>query len=427
MKALFVLFAVGLLGISAAAQSSTPTPTPTPGVSAEVNVNISANTRQPVEQVSKTVDIIMGREMRERADFTLVDSLRTIPGFRVQQLGGFGRTANIKTRGLRNQDTAVLLDGIRYRDATAINGDATPFLSDLTLTSVDRIEVLRGSGSSLYGTNAIGGVIDFRTPESPSGTHGQISANGGGLGFARFRGNLSHGTSGQKFGISGAVARTIYSKGVDRDDAAHNTTLQTRVDVRPSSGTNLSGRILFTNADVKLNVDPDTAGTPPGSNRGVIAAVPGVNFVPDANDPDRVQRSRSFSGQVAFDQVLTDKLVAAGFYQGLKTRRRNDNGPLGPGFFQTTNTTFFDGEIHTGNAHLSWSPRFNNVTTGYEFELEKFGNRGVTPSGTGNFSTAARQSSHTFYLQDVVSLDDGRLQLAGGARLQKFSLASTLR
>ena len=103
------------------------------------SVTVSAGQEQTVEQVSKTVNVIDGQEMRDRADFSLVESLRTIPGFRVQQLGGFGKTANIKTRGLRNQDTAILLDGIRFRDPSAITGDASPFLSDFTLTSVSKI------------------------------------------------------------------------------------------------------------------------------------------------------------------------------------------------------------------------------------------------------------------------------------------------
>ena len=133
-------------------------------------VQISANATQTIEQVSKTVDVIENQEMRDRADFSLIESLRTIPGFRVQQLGGFGRIATIKTRGLRNQDTAILIDGIRFRDASAITGDASSFLSDFTLTSISRIEVLRGSGSSLYGTNAIGGTVDYQTAQAESGT-----------------------------------------------------------------------------------------------------------------------------------------------------------------------------------------------------------------------------------------------------------------
>jgi outer membrane receptor protein involved in Fe transport len=153
--------------------------------------------------------------MRDRADFALPETLRTIPGFRVQQLGGFGTTANVKTRGLRNQDTAVLIDGIRFRDASAITGDASTFLSDFTLTSVSRIEVLRGSGSSLYGTNAIGGTIDFQTLKPTSGLQGQIGGAFGGYDLGRFRGNLSDGTTDGKFGFNLGVSRTVYAKGID--------------------------------------------------------------------------------------------------------------------------------------------------------------------------------------------------------------------
>ncbi len=128
-------------------------------------VTIASGISQPIAEVSKTVNVIDAQEIKDRNEFSLTDALRTIPGFRVQQLGGFGKTANIKTRGLRNQDTAVLLDGVRFRDASSITGDASAFLSDFVFTDTGRVEVLRGSGSSLYGTNAIGGVLDLRTSE----------------------------------------------------------------------------------------------------------------------------------------------------------------------------------------------------------------------------------------------------------------------
>ncbi|MFN0140220.1 MAG: TonB-dependent receptor plug domain-containing protein [Pyrinomonadaceae bacterium] len=385
-------------------------------------VNVSADINQPAEQVSKTVDVIGGQEMRERADFSLAESLRTIPGFRVQQLGGFGRTANIKTRGLRNQDTAVLIDGIRFRDPAAITGDASPFLSDFTLTSVSKIEILRGSGSSLYGTNAIGGVLDFQTPTARQGTHGQIAGAFGGLGLGRFRGLISHGLDNGKFGIGAGVSRTVYTKGIDGRDDAHNTNFQTRTDANPFSTTTISGRIFFSDADVRLNVNPDTLGTLPTSNATIIDAIPGVNFTPDLDDADAAQTSRFFSGQISVNQVITDDLVVSGYYQGLKTRRRNDDGPLGPGF-QSAYTSIFDGQIHTANSRVTWTAGgVNTLTAGYEYEFEEFGNEGSTPSGTGNFFTRARQSSNTFYVQDLVSLHDGRLQLAGGFRAQRFDL-----
>lgn len=409
--------------IVAAAQQ--PTPSPTPGIREEVTVNIAAGTDQPLSAVSKSVDVIEGQQMRERADFALIESVRTIPGFRIQQSGGFGRLATVKTRGLRNSDTAFLMDGIRFRDATAITGDASPFLADITLTSVSEVEILRGSGSSLYGTNAIGGVIDLHTPSAQPGTHGQISANGGGLGFGRFRGNVSHGTADRRFGIGAGVSRTIYTKGIDRDDAAHNTNFQTRLDANPFSKTHISGRIFFSHADVKLNVGPDTLGTLPASNAKIIDAVPNVNFLPDRNDPDHVQRNRAFTGQVVVDHAFGDRFFFNGFYQGSRTRRLDTNGPLGPGFqpFPGTNNDRFEGTVHTVNGRLTWSPSgVSRLTGGYEFESENFGNDHLTPTAANNFAVRARQTSSTLFVQELVSLADGRLQLAGGFRAQFFSL-----
>ncbi len=385
-------------------------------------VTVSAGESQTIEQVSKTVDVISAQEMRDRADFSLTESLRTIPGFRVAQAGGFGRLATIKTRGLRNQDTALLLDGIRFRDVSAITGDASSLISDFTLTSVSKVEVLRGSGSSLYGTNAVGGVVDFQTPEATSGTHGQIGGAFGGLGLKRFRGNLSHGTSDGRFGITGGVSRTVYSDGIDGDDASHNTNFQTRVDVNPWQNTSISGRIFYSNADVRLNSNPDTLGTLPPTAATIIDAQQGVNFVYDVNDPDNFQRSHFFDGQVSVNQIINSKFLISGYYQGLTTKRTNTNGLLGVGF-QDESTSVFDGTVHTGNIHFNWTPnRQNSLTAGYEFESERFGNVGTTPSGTADFFTKAGQKSNTFYAQDLVSLLNGNLQFAGGLRVQGYSL-----
>jgi Outer membrane cobalamin receptor protein len=387
----------------------------------EVSV-IASGTTQLIDEVAKTVDIIDGREMRERADFALVESLKTIPGFRVQQLGGFGRTASIKTRGLRNQDTAVLIDGVRFRDVSSILGDASAFLSDFTLTSVSRVEVLRGSSSSLYGTNAIGGTIDFQTPKPQPGLHGQISGAFGGYGLGRFRGNISDGTRDGKFGFNLGVSRTIYAKGIDGEDDAHNTNFQTRIEYNPFRRTNISARFFVSDAYVRLNSNPDTFGELPPSNSSIIEAIPGVNFVFDRNDPDDFQKSKFFNGQAVLTHTFSEKLVFQGFYSGLKTSRRNETGALGVGF-QSVSTSVFDGTIQTLNGHFNWTPnRFHVITVGYEYEKEKFGNEAFTPTGTENFFTRAGQSSNTFYAQDLISLLNGRLQFAGGFRAQFFSL-----
>lgn len=387
-------------------------------------VTISADSSQPLDEVSKTVNVIDSQQMRDRADITLVDSLRTIPGFRVQQLGGFGRTASIKSRGLRNQDTAILIDGLRFRDAASITGDATAFLSDLTLTSVSKVEVLRGPGSSLYGTNAIGGTVDFQTPVPQNGWHGQIGGAFGSLGLGRFRGNVSKGTSDGKFGFNAAVSRTAYTKGIDGDDRANNTNFQSRFEFNPFSKTNISARFFLSDAFVALNSSPDTFGILPPSTSTIINAIPNVNFVFDANDPDNSQRSKFFNGQLVVTQIINDKLIFQGSYSGLTTKRTNDNGLLGIPF-QSASTSVFKGTIHTANGHVDWVPNsYNRFTAGYEFEQENFHNDGSTPSGTEDFFTDASQSSNAFYFQDLVRLLDGKLQFAGGFRAQFFSLGT---
>ena len=387
-------------------------------------VTVSADSPQTIEQVSKTVDVIDGQEMRERADFALVDALRIVPGFRVQQLGGFGRTATIKTRGLRNQDTAILIDGMRFRDASAITGDASAFLSDFTLTSVSRIEVLRGSGSSLYGTNAIGGTIDFQTPRPTTGFHGQLSTAVGGLGLRRVRGNVSDGTGDGRLGFTMGVSRTGYTEGIDGNDNAHSTNFQSRVEYAPNGETNLSARFFVSDAFVRLNANPDTLEPVPGSNFGIIDAEPGVNFVFDRDDPDSTQESKFFNGQLVLTHAFSSGLLFHASYSGLKTSRKNDEGVLGPGF-QSASTSIFDGTIQTANVHINWVPNvINQMTAGYEFEHERFGNNGSTPDASGNFFTRAYQSSHTVYVQDLLQLFGRRLQLAGGLRAQFFDLGS---
>ena len=202
----------------------------------------------------------------------------------------------------------------------------------------------------------------------------------------------------------------------------HNTNFQTRIDASPWTKTSISGRIFWSDANVKLNSSPDTKGTLPATNKTIINAQQGVNFVFDANDPDNVQKSRFFDGQIVVNQLVNSKFLISGYYQGLQTKRTNTNGTLGSGF-QSASTSVFDGTVHTGNVHFNWTPTpENTVTAGYEFESERYGNDGKTPSGTANFFSKAGQKSNTFYAQDLVSLLDGNLQLAGGVRIQRYTL-----
>ncbi len=243
---------------------------PIAGVNEQVTVT-AQGTAQPVDEVSKAVSVVDQQEIDERDEHAISEALRTVPGLRVQQLGGPGSFTSIKTRGLRNEDTAVLIDGLRFRDAAAPQGDASGFLEDLIVTDVSRVEVLRGSGSSLYGSNAIGGVINLVTDEGGGPFHGNLLAEGGGLGMFRGRAQVAGGPRNNSIVYSAGFSHLNVTRGVDGEDEARNTSGQGRVLFRLTPTTTLSGRIYAANSRLQLNNSPEGIGNLPPT--GIIEAI----------------------------------------------------------------------------------------------------------------------------------------------------------
>ncbi|MDT5270383.1 MAG: vitamin transporter [Acidobacteriota bacterium] len=348
------------------------------GVAAEVVVTAS-DTPQTVDEVSKAITSVTRREIEERDEATIADALTTVPGLRVQQLGGPGSLVSIKTRGLRNQDTSVLIDGLRFRDPSAPEADATSLLSDLQFTDAGRVEVLRGSGSSLYGTNALGGVVNVVTDEGGGPFHGQLFAEGGGMGFARGRAQFS-GSAGEAERLvwSAGVSHLNVSKGVDGDDAARSTNAQGRALFRLTPTATLSAHVYASDSFAQLNEEPQAVGTLPAT--GIVNARPvshaelrryesgtplsqlnlnGATFLPAANDADFSRAARFFSGAVTFAQRPSEAFGYSVTYHGLSTHRSLNEGPAVPGspadfFFEPQGSTIndFDGNRpHAQRAH----------------------------------------------------------------------------
>jgi iron complex outermembrane receptor protein len=421
------------------------------GVSTEVVVT-AADSPQTVDEVSKAVNVVGRREIEDRDEPTVAEALRTVPGLRVQQLGGPGSLTSIKTRGLRSQDTSVLVDGLRFRDPAAAQGDATSFLSDFTVTDAGRVEVLRGSGSSLYGTNAVGGVVNVVTDEGGGPFHGSLLAEGGGLGFARGRAQVS-GSAGEaeRVVFSAAVSHLNVSRGVDGDDAARTTNAQGRVLFRLTPTATLSARLYASDSFVQLNEDPQAIGTLPAA--GVVEARPlsrtelrryesgvglsqlnvgGATFLPAANDPDNSRAGRFLSGALVFTHRPTEAFGYTVTYHGLLTRNSFRDGPAVPGdpadfFFEPQGSTRnnFDGAVNTLNARTDFRVGSHNLfNAGYEFERESYLNEFFDVSPSGNSSADVSERSHVFFIQDQLRFLDGRLQLSAAFRAQTFSLST---
>jgi iron complex outermembrane receptor protein len=421
------------------------------GVSTEVVVT-AADSPQTVDEVSKAAGVVTRRELEERDEATITEALRTVPGLRVQQLGGPGALTSIKTRGLRSQDTSLLIDGLRFRDPTAPQGDASGFLSDFVVADTGRVEILRGSGSSLYGTNAIGGVVNVVTDEGGGPFRGQLFAEGGGLGFARGRAQFS-GAAGEADRVvySAAVSHLNVARGVDRDDATRNTTAQGRALFRLTPTATLTARVYASDTFTQLNEEPQAVGTIPASGiveaRAVSSAevrryesgvrvgqlnIGNATFLPGANDADNSRAGRFFSGALTFSQRPTEEFGYAVTYHGLFTRNRFSDGPAVPGdpadfFFEPQGSTHnnFDGSIQTAGVRIDFRLGSHNfVNAGYEFERESYLNRSFDVTPAGNSTVDVSERSHSFFVQDQLHFLENRLQLSAAFRAQTFALSS---
>ena len=406
----------------------------------------ASGTAQPVDEVSKAITVVDRTEIDIRDEPSIPQVLVTVPGVRVETLGGTGSFSAIKIRGLRTEDTAMLLDGFRLRDAASTQGDASGLLEGLLVTNLDRIEILRGSGSSLYGTNAVGGVVNIVTTEGGGPPQGSVLFEGGSLGFFRGRAQIAGGFDDDRLTYSIGLARLDVSEGVDGDDEAENTSIQGQIRFRPTSSSTISARVYTADAFLKVNETPLSLGSIPPT--GVVDAAPlassqlelyesgvlasdldagNANFIPSANDPDSTRDTRFVSTALSFEQRPSRTFGYSFAYHGLLSERTFDDGPLGVGFEPLAATrSEFDGDVHTFYASADLQLGDHLLTAGYELEKETYYNASFPESPDDNSVVDVSQSSNTLYVQDQLSLMDGLLQLSGAFRAQFFSLGDPL-
>ncbi|MDE8346409.1 MAG: TonB-dependent receptor [Acidocella sp.] len=157
----------------------------------------------PVKDVPAGVTVITRAEMQARGETTLVQALAAVPGVGVVQSGGPGNVASVFVRGTNSEDVLVLLDGVPVNDPSEANGAFN--FGDFTLDDVERIEVVRGPMSGLYGANAIGGVINIITRRGAGRPKAQITLAGGFPSQGRANAEISGASGRFDYALSGAL------------------------------------------------------------------------------------------------------------------------------------------------------------------------------------------------------------------------------
>lgn len=388
------------------------------------------------EESGTFVDTLSADALRDRDEWFLLEGLRGMPGTLVYQTGSQGHQLALRFRGLPAQATAVVVDGAPLRDAAAPQSDATALLPSLSVLGVDRVEIRRGGGSTIYGSNGMGGVLHIVTRSESAPDALRFSAGLGEYGHSAARGEA--GAGGPRGGVSAGFSRLAVSEGADGDDPFTNHTGVARAGFRLTDSLQVTARSLFSLATVGLNESPFPLGPAgPGITEAVPvpeAAIRGYeggtaleslglaagNFMPSVNDPDNSQETRFVSTLVALRGSAGPDLAWTVRLHDLRTRRENEDGPAGVNPFDppSPSTLIYEGRVRSGAARVEVLRGPVRLVAGGEFEAER---AATTDPG---FETRLRQTSTAGFVQAEGATAGGRAILRGALRAQRFSTAA---
>ncbi|WP_168929217.1 TonB-dependent receptor domain-containing protein [Crenobacter intestini] len=231
---------------------------------AEEVVVTATRTPTPVSKVLSDVTVITREEIEETGATQLTELLARQPGIEVASTGGLGSNASVFIRGANSDHTVILVDGVRIVSGTL----GTTALQHIPLELIDRVEILRGPASSLYGADAIGGVIqvftrkgsgapkfhaslgfgEYGTVETGAGINGKVGDTAFGL-------NLSH-QSTNGFSAQNAGADSKWGKHNPDRDAYRETGYSAYLSHTLAPGQALTARAFQTFANNEFDSDP---------------------------------------------------------------------------------------------------------------------------------------------------------------------------
>jgi vitamin B12 transporter len=174
-----------VLCTTAVAQPVAPAMTPL------VDTVVVTGTRTPtrVDEALGDVTVITRNQIERAAGKSLAELLSQQAGVQQWSSGGLGKASSVSLRGLEARHTLLLIDGVRYSSATV----GTPTWENIPLESIERIEIVRGPLSGLYGSDAVGGVVQIFTRRGKDGLRGNAVAAVGSKGYGQIGGGVSFG------------------------------------------------------------------------------------------------------------------------------------------------------------------------------------------------------------------------------------------
>ena len=364
-------------------------------VSLDPVVVTATRTGTPLSQIASSVTVITAEEIETKQQTQVLDVLRSVPGVNIVQTGSRGGQTSIYLRGTDTRHTLLLIDGIEYRDASSIGG--APSLENLSTDNIAQIEIVRGAQSVLYGSDAIGGVINIITKKGSKQPEGYASIEGGSYNTWIEKAGFSAGS--EIISSSFAVSRTDsdgFSAANEKDgnteeDGFENTTISFNLGVNPAE-----------TVEININVHSNDAEN----------EYDGYGPV----DDNYVQNSEFLAGRIEGKISLYNDLWKIAVGVAVTDKNRTTTGP-----------NYYDGYEYDGKVtkldlqNTIQLGQHHTVVVGAETEKEKLdsfsylGDYSEWPNVTyAAFSYKEDSENNALFLQDQFSIRD--LSAAIGVR-----------
>jgi vitamin B12 transporter len=385
---------IAIFAIAGAAQDSPDTKASSAGQKKEDRqyqidemVVTATKVETPAKEVGSSITLITRQDIEAQQKTSVLDILRTVPSLDVIQNGGAGKATSIFIRGAKSEHTLVLIDGVEMNDPIS-TGRAFNF-ANLTVDNIERIEVLRGPQSTLYGSDAMGGVINIITRTGKGKPNGSLSVEGGSFNSFKEAGSVNGGNKLVRYsfgfsrqdtdGISAAKDKT----GSFEKDGYGNTSFSGKLGVTPIHNFDID--VIYSRSQAKTDLDNT------GDDDPNYTAASTSNFL------------RTQAKILLFNNIWDQRI---GF--GLTDIDRIDRNDVDASHPQDSSLSTFNGRM----MKFDWQNIFNihrtNVlTAGLETEEEEGKSNYESDSAYGPYASAfIEKSARTtgFYMQDQIKL-----------------------
>jgi vitamin B12 transporter len=367
---------------------------PTPGQETRLKTVVVTATRveQPIDQIGTTVTVVSDQQVETQKIQEVGTALQQVPGVNVTQSGSPGTVTEVSIRGASPSQSLILLDGVEVNSGTTGAFD----ISNLTTDNLNRIEVLRGAGGSLYGSQAIGGVVNILSQEGEGAPEATFLSEGGNGATQRQIATVS-GKKG-KLGFSGSIDYFSTEGFHLINDNSDDLSLQGRLDYQLSDDTTVRGFGRYIMSNVSL------------TNFTIPFGVP--------NNPTAHQRGEFMLYKGEVEHKFGDKLVVRSNAYYVRNQIRLNETPFTG--FNGSEVDSIPEENRGGQieAIYAWNESLRTVS-GFDFRsLWARSDSTSMFAGTpfvSNFS--ATQEQYAGYVEQQATFLNGHLLTTGGFRV----------